>query len=160
VSANRAKLLPFEKKKESSEVHISWTQRDHIEPGDYPAFSQAAKIYRDPMFKRWVCSVSFAVTDDSLTNVVARLSWFLNLGRAESPHAGRRSKFWAAYCLANGGHPPSRADRKLSSRIFEHRQCTVTVADVARDFSGMTTSAETTYSIVTTVKSWNTGGGA
>jgi len=148
-------LLHFSKKE--AEPKISWTPRDRIEPGIYPAFSQCAKIYRDPMFKRWVCAVAFSLTDDSLTQTIARLSWFLNLGRGETPHAGRRSKFWAAYCFANGGHLPSRADRSLSPRIFEHRQCFVEVRDVGRDFSGPT-SGETSYSVVTRVISWNTGG--
>ena len=45
----------------------------------------------------------------------------------------------------------------MSPRIFEHRQCTVEVGAVGRDFSGMT-SGETIYSKVTRVIAWNTGG--
>ena len=150
----RSNLLTFSKKE--AEPKISWNKRDHLEPGIYPAFSQHAKIYRDPMFARWTCAVGFAITDDSLTNTIARLSWFLNLGKGETPHAGRRSNFWRAFILANGGHLPGRADR-MSPRIFEHRQCTVEVVAVGRDFSGMT-SGETIYSKVTRVIAWNTGG--
>jgi|ERR1019366_8374788 hypothetical protein len=157
MSANPQPYLVGQKQKHA-EPKISWTPRDRIAPGNYPAFSHRAKIYRDPMFKRWSCAVAFSITDDSLTQTIARLAWFLNLGRGETPHAGRRSKFWAAYCLANGGHPPTRADRSLSPRIFERRQCTVEVRDVDRDFSGLTASGESSYSVVTRVISWNTGG--
>lgn len=147
-------VLHFSKKEAAPK--ISWAPRVHIAPGIYPACSQHAKIYRDPMFKRWTCAVGFAITNDSLTETIARLSWFLNLGKGEKPHAGRRSNFWRAFILANDGHLPTRDDR-ISPRIFEHRQCTVEVGDVDRDFSGLT-SSETSYSKVTRVISWNTGG--
>lgn len=152
----RSNILHFSKRE--AEPKISWTQRDHIAPGNYAAFSQCAKVYYDKMFHRWTCVVAFSVTDDLLTQTIARLPWFLNLGRGETPHAGRRSKYWAAFCFANGGHPPARADRSLTPRIFERRQCTVEVRDVGRDFSGLTASGETSYSVVTRVISWNTGG--
>ena len=44
----RSNLLTFAKKE--AEPKISWNKRDHLEVGIYPAFSQHAKIYRDPMF--------------------------------------------------------------------------------------------------------------
>ena len=53
----RNNLLHFSTKE--AEPKISWTPRDHIAPGNYPAFSHRAKIYYDKMFHRWTRAVAF-----------------------------------------------------------------------------------------------------
>jgi hypothetical protein len=138
----------------STELEISLQARDHITPGQYPAFSRSAKVYRDGMFKRWTCLVNFDVLADDSFSVIARLGWFLNLGRGEKPNAGHRSKFWAAWIAANGASP-KRGDR-MSANIFRNRHATIIVRDTERDFRGVTSGG--LYSVVETVTAWNTGG--
>ncbi len=135
---------------------VTWKTYDHIAPGTYPAYSRSARIVRDSHYKRWLCLVQFDILDDALVDSIAQLAWFLNLGHGEKPHAGRRSKYWSAWCLANGGHPLRNA--RLSPSVFLRRQATVVVEDVWRDHQG-TVSTEAAYSKIELVLSWNTGGG-
>src|SRR5215467_3212942 len=122
ATADLAQLKPQREKLAvvGKSPEISWTHLERLEPGEYPAYSRSAKVYRDRQFKRWVCAVQFDVFDESLMNVLARLTWYLNLGSKEKPHAGRRTNFWAAWVKANGG-PPKRRDR-LSHTVFVGRQ--------------------------------------
>jgi len=62
--------------RERKPPEISWTFTPRIDPGQYPAISRSAKVYRDGQFKRWVCAVPFDVLDSSLTQVIARLTWY------------------------------------------------------------------------------------
>ena len=135
---------------------ISWTYTPRIEPGKYPAYCRSASVYRDKQFKRWVCAVQFDVLDDSLMGVVARVTWYLNLGGRDRPHVGRRGKYWRAWLRAAGG-PPKRRDR-LTPRVFEGRQAIVTVVDTAKDHRQIAVSAEESYSVVLEVLEWRTGG--
>lgn len=136
------------------EPAVTWKSYDHIAAGTYPAFCQSARIQRDPVFKRWGCTVVFDVLSDSLLDRIAQLYWFLNLGDGEKPHAGRRGKFWSAWVLANG-HPPKRVDR-LSARVFVRRHATVVVVDVMKNHEGIALS-EPSYSKIQRVISWDTG---
>jgi hypothetical protein len=135
---------------------IWWTFTARIDPGEYPAYSRSAAVYRDRQFKRWVCAVQFDVLDGSLTNVLARVTWYINLGSSDKPHAGRRGNFWSAWVRANGG-PPKRNDR-LSPRVFEHRHATVRVEDTRKTHRQNVISAEESYSVVRDVVEWQTGG--
>ena len=139
-----------------SEPEISWNFRPRIEPGEYPAFSRSSRIYRDPQFNRWVCAVQFDVLNDSLTAVLARLTWFLNLGSREKPCAGRRGNYWAAWVKANNG-PPQRKDR-ISPRAFEGRQALVQVKDTAKNHQQVVIGKEDSYSIISDIVRWETGG--
>jgi hypothetical protein len=154
-----------------AEPEIGWTPADRIEPGEYPAYSRSAKVYRDPQFNRWVCAIQFDVMDAALLKMLARLTWFLNLGEADQPHAGRRSAYWDAWLAANG-KPPARRDR-LSSVVFTKRQARVLVADTElmvetrqerRDTKLITKTATkpapdaARYSVIRKVLSWETGG--
>lgn len=139
----------------AAEPQITFHSYDHIAPGTYQAFSRAAKVYRDPVFKRWTCVVWFDVLDGSLINVITQLAWFLNLGTGDKPHAGRRSNFWSAWCAGNGT-VPKRGDR-MTPAVFVHRHATVRVESVTKNHKGVT-FAEPTYSKITRVISWNTGG--
>lgn len=151
---------------------IGWTPADRIAPGVYPAYSRAAKVYRDPQFQRWVCAVQFDVMDTSLLKTPARLTWFLNLGTGDKPHASKRGRYWAAWLAANG-KPPARRD-KLSRDVFIKRHATVRVADTkrvvymkekirARDGKLVTTVGSkpapdaAKYSIISEVLTWDTG---
>lgn len=135
---------------------IDWHYCERIEPGDYPAYSRSAKIYRDRQFKRWLCAVQFDILDDSFAKVLARLTWYLNLGQGEKPRAGRRGNYWAAWVKANGGQP-KRADR-LSPRPFERRYAGVSVGDTTKNHRQMTITVGEGYSVVRDVLRWDTGG--
>lgn len=138
-----------------AQPEIGWTPADRIEPGEYPAYSRSAKVYRDPQFNRWVCAIQFDVMDAALLKMLARLTWFLNLGSEHQPHAGRRSLYWSAWCAANGGKPPARRDR-LSPDVFVKRQAIVRVADTAQDHLQRPVSEGNCYSVIRAIVSWNT----
>jgi hypothetical protein len=135
---------------------ISWRYAPRIETGQYPAYSRSAKVYRDRQFKRWVCAVQFDVTDRSLVHVLARLTWYLNLGSRDKPHAGKRGNYWAAWVEANGG-PPQRNDR-LSPCVFQGRHATVKVEDTSKTHRQNVVSGGLSYSIIREVIEWKTGG--
>jgi hypothetical protein len=139
-----------------AEPEISWRHCDRIEPGTYPAYSRSARVYRDGYFKRWVCAVQFDILNETLTEVLARLTWYLSLGSGTQPHAGRRGKYWAAWVKANGG-PPKRIDR-LSTRVFVKRQAIVPVGCTTKNHLQIAVTAEEGYSVVREVLSWETGG--
>jgi len=138
--------------KDQAEPEISWTFSPRIDAGVYPAFSRTAKVYRDGQFKRWVCAVHFDVLDGGLIDVFARLTWFLNLGEGEKPHAGRRTNYWRAWVAANEA-PPKRKDR-LSSRVFVSRYARVVVGDTAKDAKQMRVAGEHAYSVIREVLQW------
>ena len=135
---------------------ISWAYTPRIEPGQYPAYCRSAAVYRDGQFKRWVCAVQFDVLDGSLVNLVASLTWYLNLGSKEKPRATRRSNYWAAWVKANGG-PPKRRDR-ISERVFEARYAIVKVEDTGRNHRQIAITADECYSVIRDVVEWQTGG--
>jgi hypothetical protein len=135
---------------------ISWTYQERLEPGEYPAYSRSARVYRDRQFKRWVCAVQFDLFEESLMNVMARLTWYLNLGSKETPHAGRRTNYWAAWVKANGG-PPKRRDR-ISDNVFVGRQAVVRVEDTGKNHRQIAVSADESYSVIRDVVEWQTGG--
>lgn len=134
-----------------TEPEIAWHFAPRIEPGEYKAYSRSAKIYRDGKFKRWVVAVQF-----ELEEAGTRLTWYLNLGQGPLPKAGRRSNCWQAWVAANG-RPPTRRDR-LSPRVFVRRWATVLVEDTAKDFRQMSVSPDNSYSVIRSVREWQTGG--
>lgn len=139
----------------SREPDISWRYCARIEPGEYPAYARSARVYRDGQFKRWVCAVQFDILDASLTEVIARLTWYLNLGSGDKPRAGRRGAYWAAWVKAKGGQP-KRQDR-LSSDLFARRHAIVFVDDTAKNHRQITVREEDCYSVVREVVRWETG---
>jgi hypothetical protein len=136
----------------TSEPEITWTHVPRVEPGIYPAMSRSAKVYRDGTFQRWVCAVQFDVLEGDLVGVQARLTWFLNMGAGEKPHAGRRGHFWCAWVIANGA-TPQRRDR-LSPRVFLGRQAQVLVGDTTKDFKQVRIESNNAYSVVRNVTRW------
>jgi hypothetical protein len=143
--------------KRQSEPEIAWRYAPRLEPGEYPAYCRSAKTYWDGHFKRWVCAVQFDVLGNDLKTKLGRVAWFLNLGNdQDKPRASRRSNYMSAWVLANGG-PPRRGDR-VSPRIFKRRYARVVVADTAKDFKQRAVSGQSSYSVIRTVLSWDTGG--
>lgn len=53
---------------------------------------------------------------------------FLHLGCREKPHAGRTSRYWAAWHCANGGPPHKR--QVMSARIFRGKWFRVAIETV------------------------------
>lgn len=152
----RTAFKPMQGAKTRSEPEISWTHTARIEPGEYPAFCRSAKVYRDGHFKRWVCAVQFDVLMNDLSTVRARLTWFLNMGARERPHAGRRGNYWQAWIQANGGSP-LRKDR-LSPKVFQCRFARVAVEDTTKDFKQGTVMQDGVYSVVRRVVRWESRG--
>lgn len=137
-----------------TEPEITWTHIPRIEPGEYPAYTRSAKIVWDKHFKRWYCAVQCDVLTDDLAEVRAELTWFLNMGDRERPHAGRRGNYWLAWTTAKGG-PPQRKDR-LSPRVFTRRYARVSVGDTTTNFKQNSIAA---YSVVRQVIRWESGDG-
>jgi hypothetical protein len=137
------------------EPDIDWDYLPKLEPGAYRAYCRAAKIYFDRIYKRWVCAVQFDVLSADLTTKIGRLSWFLNLGSEEKPHATRRKKYWAAWTAANGGSP--RRQDRVSPRVFVHRYAMVTVADTTKNFKQQVVTGALAYSVIRDVIRWETG---
>lgn len=136
--------------------HIEWHYCDRVEPGEYRAYCRSAHTYRDGPYARWICALQFDILDPSLLNLVARLTYFLNLGSGERPRAtSRRSKYWSAWVAANAG-PPKRRER-LSPNIFVHRHAVVLVGDVARNFKQMAIPVDEVYSVIRAILRWETG---
>ena len=112
------------------EPEITHDAYDRIHPGEYLAYCRAARVYRDPQFKRWTCVLRWDAFDESGFRVIGRIQQWLSLGQPKNrdprkPHASRRSTYWQAWIRANGG-PPSRADR-LASSVFTQRMARVVV---------------------------------
>jgi hypothetical protein len=138
------------------EPEISWDYTPRLEPGVYRAYCRSAKVYLDGQFKRWVCAVQFDVLGSELSEVLGRLTWFLNLGSEEKPHATRRKNYWRAWSLANGG-APKRKDR-LSPRVFIRRYARVDVGDTQKTFQQNAITSDDAYSVIRDVVEWETGG--
>ena len=135
------------------EPEITFADYPCIAPGEYQAISQRARVYFDKTFQRHVCCVWFSVLESDGMAVLAKLPWFLNLGNGPKPRAGRRSNYWRAWIVANGGHSPLRRDR-LTPKVFEQRAAHVCVADTETNFRGDKVFAP--YSIIREVIRWET----
>jgi hypothetical protein len=120
-----------------------------------PRLFSVGTVYYDRQFKRWVCAVQFDILDGSLTEVLARLTWYLNLGSGDKPRAGRRGGYWAAWVEANNGQP-KREDR-VSPRVFAKRYAIVSVSDTTKNHRQITVTDEDSYSVVRDVLRWETG---
>ncbi len=122
---------------------------DHIEPGIYAGYCREAVIYYDRGFRQHTCRLLFDVFGrDGMTRIATVPVW-LNLGKREKPYAPRRGKYFQWWVEANGGKAPTRADR-MTPGLFQKRMATIIVAD---------NKGTPPYSIVTSVKSWDTGQG-
>jgi len=143
--------------KAKNDIAIKWDYTPRIPPGNYPGYSRSASVYRDGQFKRWVCAVQVDVLASDLCLVIARLTWFLNLGDGEKPRATRRSNYWVEWVRANGSQP-IRRDR-LAPKVFTLRFGLFIVADTTRTFNQTEVTRETAYSVIRGLVRWDSGRG-
>jgi hypothetical protein len=134
----------------NNEPAVEWTEYPRIKPGDYPAFCKRARWYWEPGFKRWTCILFFDVLTEGLQDTLGTIPMWFNGGAGERPRAGRRTLYFSAWVMANGG-PPVRKDR-LSASVFARRMARVRVADTSR--------GPAPYSVVREIIAWSTGGQA
>lgn len=142
-------------KRRRSEPEITFTVQPRVEPGRYVGYCRSASSYFDKQFRRWVCAVQFDVFDDLEINILARLTWYLNLGSKKGPRASRRGKFMPAWTRANGT-PPKRHDR-ISLKVFEQRYAVVLVGDTQKAHNSGSIDPDLSYSIIRDVVEWRTG---
>jgi hypothetical protein len=134
----------------NNEQAVEWMEYPRIEPGDYPAYCAWAKWYWDASYNRWTCLLKFKVLSANHMDTLATVPMWFNGGAGERPRAGRRTLYFSAWIMANGG-PPVRKDR-LSASVFVRRIARVRVAD--------TTKGPAPYSVVREIIAWSTGGQA
>jgi len=143
-NANRGRA-----RKRRAEPEIEWKEYPRIPSGEYLAYCEWGKHYRDPGFRSWKCLLRWVVlTEDGLTEIATLPQWFA-LGKGEKPHGSRRGKYLPEWVRANGG-PPLRGDR-LSPRVFTRRMARVEVGDTDPEKSPVP------YSVVRKVVTWETG---
>jgi hypothetical protein len=76
---------------------------------------------------------------------------FLNLGTEAKPTAGRGSKYWRAWVIANGELPRKR--QVLSVRTFVNKIFQVQIGDVEKRMDGSAQSELEKYSVIQEIKS-------
>ena len=126
---------------------VEWKAYPRIAPGEYTAYCNWAKRYRDPGMRRWTCLLRWDVLSDDLLRTIARSVplWF-PLGDGEKPHASRRGKYLREWVHAHGS-PPAPGDR-LSPNVFIRRIARVEIGD---------TDSPAPYSVVRKIIRWETG---
>ena len=154
--------------RQRSEPEIICPDYPLIPAGEYEAVSSKAHVYFDRQFHRHVCLVRFNISTpvlkvDSGISIVGstaagkvKIPWYLNLGDADQPRAGRRSLYWSAWHEAKRGQGEVRQTRRdrLSPRIFENRAARVLVGDTTQNYCGADNFSP--YSIIKKVLTWNT----
>ena len=105
---------------ESADGPVCGAEYPLIAPGTRTLLCVAAKIYRHPGLPDhpWKCQLEFSDGLDELPHLFG----FLNLGTGPKPHAGRTSRYWAAWCLANGGPPKKRQTMSSRSALSRDRR--------------------------------------
>lgn len=51
---------------EINDPRVTWRYNPRLEPGIYRGYARSSKIYRDRIFKRWVCIVNFDLLEGSV----------------------------------------------------------------------------------------------
>jgi len=98
-----------------------------------------ARMYRDPGFNAWKVRLRF---HDLLNE--EHVFGFFHLSRGSKPVIGRRSRYYAAWVMANGG-PPRRRDR-LSPRVFKGKWFLLRIRDVRKRHDQLEHSEHDVYS--------------
>jgi hypothetical protein len=139
------------------EIAPTFVASERLEPGEYRGHCRHTNIYRDGFFKRWICLLQFDVKGDSL-QTIGHATRFINLGRRDKPHFGRRSDYFAEYVKAMGA-APKRADRVAPNRVFLGRMATIIIGDVINNFRDrkLQIAPELFYSVVREIKAWDNG---
>jgi hypothetical protein len=129
---------------------LTWQGADlpRVSPGDYQAVCvgwQGPEWVR--AFRRWSLRVEF-----SLLTEETPVSAFFNLGSdPEEPHIGRQSRFFAAWCMANGETPRKGQEMALSTFTEAGLFYLVRVADCLKDGKDADKPDALVYSRVTEI---------
>lgn len=101
-------------------------------------------------YKRWSLMVEFELLGES---PMVRVCAFFNMGRDErKPKAGRRSRYYAAWTIANG--EPPRKKQAMDPKVFVQGQVyLIEVADCAKDSENEAKPECQVYSRVTKILS-------
>ena len=117
-----------------------------FEPGKYEAQGVQACLYRDPQFRRWTVLIRFQLLANGGVASVGQACGFFNLGQGEMPRAGRRSRYWRAWVIANGAQPRKR--QVLSPRVFKGKIFEVEIDTVKHGQDGRKHPIAAQYSTV------------
>lgn len=126
---------------------VEWTDYPRLVPGTYAAYCRAARWYRDPVYKRWVCLLRFDVLAPDRSTSLGSVPLWLNGGSGAAPRASRRGRYLELWVQANGA-PPIRRD-KLSPAVFTKRIARVKIGD---------TKGPVPYSVIREIVAFETGG--
>jgi hypothetical protein len=119
-----------------------------VSPGDYQAVCvgwQGPEWCR--AFRRWSLRLEYSLLTDATL-----VSAFLNLGSdPETTHIGRRSRFYAVWCLANGEAPRKGQQMTLETFTDPSLLYLVRVADCVKDGKDAAKPDALIYSRVTEI---------
>jgi hypothetical protein len=129
---------------------LTWHGIDlpRVSPGNYQAVCigwQGPEWVR--AFRRWSLRLEFSLMDDGTL-----ISAFFNMGSDENePHIGRRSRFYAAWSLANGDAP--RKGQKMTPEVFTEPGLlySIHVADATKNEKNAAKPEALIYSRVTDI---------
>jgi hypothetical protein len=97
--------------------------------GEYLARCTSRKLERLRIYGgAWKLRLMFQIIDLDQNPTLAK---FFHLGRGDRPNAGRKSNYWPAWIIANGGQMPRRG-QTMSPRVFLDKNFLVRVADVQK----------------------------
>jgi len=112
--------------------HLTWQGVDlpRVPPGDYQA---ACVGWQGPewcrAYRRWSLRLEFTLLTDGTL-----VSAFYNMGSdTTKPYIGRRSRFYAAWCLANGEMPKKGQEMTLETFTEAGLLYVVSVGDSLKD---------------------------
>lgn len=100
-----------------------------------------ARIYRDPRFRAWKLRLDFVFLLDR-----RRISGFFHMGRDQEPRAGRRSRYYRVWVIANGEQP--RRGQEMSPKVFIGKIFSVQVGDTTVNEEGTEHPAAAVYSTI------------
>jgi len=129
---------------------LTWQGVDlpRVPPGDYQAVCigwQGPEWCR--AFRRWSLRLEFSLLTDATL-----VSAFYNMGSdATEPHIGRRSRFYAVWCLANGEAPRKGQQMTLETFTDPSLLYLVRVADSTKDGKDAAKPDALIYSRVTEI---------
>lgn len=109
--------------------------------GEYLAIVLDAKISRVKVFQGWKCVLRLRLVDTD-----GEVYAFLNMGRGADPVAGRNSKYFRTWTMANGSQPKKR--QQLSERVFRGAMFRLRIRDAARTHDGKKRTEGEVYSVV------------
>ena len=116
-----------------------------IAPGAYLARCLSQKLERVRMYGgAWKLRLVFQIID---LDQNPKLALFFHLGTGQKPHAGRKSKYWAAWITANAGQLPRRG-QTMTPRLFVGKAFMVRVDCVQKRWDSGKHSEGEVYSTI------------